>query len=140
MSTSQHKAKGFTLIELMIIVAIIGILAAIALPAYQNSVMNSRRSTATACLMEMAQLLERRYTTQTNYTVNAAQEAALESDLGCQNDLSPFYTFGAVVAPTTFTLTAVPRGAQLRDDDCETLQLTHQGTRGATGPNGAACW
>ena len=58
-----QRARGFTLIELMVVVAIIAILAAIAYPSYTNHVVKTRRAAATACVMEAAHFMERYYTT-----------------------------------------------------------------------------
>ena len=67
-----HTSKGFTLVEVMVVVAIIGILAAIAYPSYQDSVVKSKRGAAVSCLMEQVQFMERFYSTNLRYDQTTA--------------------------------------------------------------------
>lgn len=141
---------GFALIELMIVVAIIGILASIAYPSYLEQVRKSRRADATGALMGLAGAMERYYTENGNY-LKAAKE---EADTGSPRffpDKSPldgpdtFYTLKIQGASSdTYTLHAIPAGAQL-GDKCGTLTLTQDGTKnikdtGDTGPSVSDCW
>jgi type IV pilus assembly protein PilE len=119
---------GFTLIELMIVVAIIAVLAAIAVPSYQHSVIKSRRSAAAACMLTVGQYLERYYTTKLTY-VGAAMPAGQ-----CTDDLSDFYTLAlATPSATRYTVTATPKGAQLKDTKCGTLTIDQLGTKSVSG-------
>lgn len=132
--------KGFTLIELMIVVAIIGILAAIAYPSYQDSVRKSRRADARAVLLEAAQLMERRYTE--NLTAGYAGVALPTNLTQSPQQGAPFYVISFSATPTqaAFTLQAAPQGAQ-SSDKCGTLTLTNAGVKGqTTGKTVDECW
>lgn len=127
--TKRHS--GFTLIELMIVVAIVAILAAIAYPSYTRYVEQARRADGKAALLDAAQRLERCHT-QTNTYVDCAFAAASPDG---------FYAIAATVQePMTFTLTATPQGPQA-NSPCGTYSLTSNGTRAVTGSLGAdRCW
>lgn len=126
--------KGFTLLELMIVVAIVAILAAIATASYSQYVVKSRRAAAASCLLERAQLMERYYTTRLTY-VGAAAPAACEG-------LTNFYGVQFSGDPTAraYVIQAVPTTRQV-DAKCGTLSIDQRGTRGATGTDGPSkCW
>lgn len=135
--------RGFTLIELLIAVAVMAILAAIAMPSYQNSIRKARRMDARTALTTIAQLMER-YNTQNNTYVGAS--------LGTMGPPSvsgtiPFFTIsenGAYVLslgrPTAnqFTVTAIATGDQTADL-CTSFTLDQAGRRGPSGL-AAQCW
>jgi len=128
----QH---GFSLLELMIVVVVIAILAAVVYPNYRESVLKSRRGQAKADLVEMAQILERRHTVQNDY------RGALPS-LSDSSALA-HYTFGPeggfASGSQTFTLTATPTGGQA-EDVCGTLSLTNTGQKTPSPSTNPACW
>lgn len=133
----KNTQRAFSLIELMIVVAVIGILAAIAYPNYQEYLLKSRRAVATGCLLELAQFMERHYTTHMSYT------DAVLPDTACRTELAGFYSFGYAEALTasTYLLEAVPQGAQTADTVCASLRISHTGARSASGAGGVAvCW
>ena len=135
--TNKRLQTGFTLMELMIVVAIVGILAAVALPSYKDHVLRTRRVTAASCLMELAQQMERQYATGMSYVV--ALPAA-----SCRTDLTGFYTFAfATGEPTasTYKIEATPAGAQANDGKCATLSINHKGEKTESGTGTATeCW
>lgn len=132
------KQKGMTLIELMIVVVIIGIISAIAYPSYQSYVQKTRRTAAQGKMLELAQWMERAYTTQGVYpTATASLPLALRS----VPETAPFHyqITLSVAASTSYTLLATAAGSQA-DDECRNLTLTNTGTKGATGSSSTNCW
>jgi type IV pilus assembly protein PilE len=130
--TSLHaNHKGFTLIELVIAIAIVGILTAIAVPSYQSFIIKSNRKAAATCLMEQAQFAERYYTTNLTYVGLPAPAG------GCVADLSAAgrYTFPAPtgVAARTYSYTATAAGAQLEDTKCLNLSINQAGAKTISG-------
>ena len=140
-SSVAKKAIGFTLIELMIVVAIVGIIAAIAFPAYQSQVEKTRRTTAKSDLLELSQWMERRYSNGFDYrdtSVDPPVDPTLPFDQSPQEGTTAFYniSFDGNVDRDAYTLEAVPTGGQA-GDDCGTLTLDNQGAKGA---DEADCW
>lgn len=126
-----HPGFGFTLSEVTIVVAVVGLLAALAYPSYQRFIDASRRTDAMAALLEGAQRLERCFTLTNRYS-------------GCAvppESPSRHYAVAATLGADAYALVATPIGVQQRDAAlCASLALDHRGTRSATGPLGDACW
>jgi type IV pilus assembly protein PilE len=135
----MKKQKAFTLIELMVTVAIIGILASIAYPSYRDSVMKSRRADAQGALLAYANSMERYFTVNNTYlTVSSTVVAPTNAG-------TTYYTIAISTSPaataSTYTINATPIDAQATDI-CGTLTLTSTGAKGYTGTSGskALCW
>lgn len=146
----MHKklnGRGFTLIELMITVAIIAILASVAFPMYTSHIARGKRSAAQSFIQTLAnkqeqQLLNTRcyfnYPTDADCTPPAVTVPAEVS----QNYTVTVVASNAVGTPPTYTITAAPAGNQITADaKCGSLTLTNTGLKGATGTSGPdSCW
>lgn len=143
----NKSIQGFSLVELMMVVAIVGILAAIALPSYQDHVQKSRRQDAEAALMQFRQVMEKFYANRFTYE-KAAKDAANTGapaifpvstplDTAGQDGATKYYDLAIESATkTSFKLKATPTGSQA-SDACGTLTLQSNGTRGSGGTD---CW
>ncbi len=132
---AARRSRGFTLIELMIVVAVIAVIVAFAYPSYVDHVRKSRRAQAKADMVELAQLLERWHTVENTYEGFAApferspREAAADTEQ---------YQIGvAVDDANSFTITATPQRQQA-DDRCGTLTMNQAGVKTPDSP--PECW
>lgn len=139
----RRTATGFTLVELIIVVLIIAVLAAIAYPAYQDSVVKTRRGAAKSCLLESELFMQRFYTTNLRYDQTLAGVAVALPACAAGTDVTNHYNVTlAGLAARTYTLTATPQGLQaLKDTDCGTLSINQLGTKTKTGTETLDyCW
>jgi type IV pilus assembly protein PilE len=116
----RAQARGFTLIELMIVVVVVVIIAAVALPSYFGSIRKSRRADAITALNQIAQAQERWRANNTTYTT-----VLTSAGLNVPDPSSGYYTLAVSGASGTgYTATATAAGAQLKDTKCTSLTLT----------------
>jgi type IV pilus assembly protein PilE len=141
-SVRQHS-HGFTLVELMIVVAIIAILAAIAIPNYLKQIQQSRRTSAKTALLDVSSREERYYAVNNSYTtlanlgynnVNAA--GALEIPSASEDYYNVTVTLAT--SPVGYTVSAAPQGNQ-SNDGCGTYTLTNLGVQSDNG-TATNCW
>ena len=131
----SRRAGGFTLVELVVAVAIIGVLSAIAVPSYMSYTERTHRSAAKAILVETAQFMERHYTNNNTY-VGGALVSAVSPKGATGSAVRYNITFSAGPAASTFTLQAAPAGRQT-SDECGTMTLSNTGAQTAAV---AGCW
>lgn len=131
----QRSARGFTLIEVMIVVVVVGILSAIALPSYQQYLRRGARSEAQAHMMNIA-------ARQAQFLIDNRAYADSQAALGLSTPASIAEKYTITIdppdaAPPAFTVRAVPIGRQA-SDTCGTLTLTSAGSKSASGTG--TCW
>ncbi len=132
----MRKSRGFTLIEVMVVAAIIALLASIAYPSYNNYVLRTRRAEGKEFLMRVAAAQERYFTTMNRY--------GSLSDVGFASNTSEngYYAITATLANSdqTYSLQAAPAGGQT-SDQCGDLSLTNTGAKSFSGAeSNGRCW
>ena len=142
----MNKQTGFTLIELMIVVAVIAILSSVAYTSYQKSVIKSNRAEAKADLNLVAGRLQGCYSMYGDYVTSVCDVYVKMSSSVITSTGRGYYTVDLVSATTTaYTLKAVPiKTPQTKDKECKELQLAHTGARSAKNSANAdstsVCW
>ncbi len=132
------QVRGFTLIELMVTVAVVAILAAVAYPSYTDQVRKSRRAQAKADMVEYAQMAERSHTTNNTYA-NFRFSNGTTSIQSPREGGTARYTISIQAAQGTFTLTAVPQGTQAKDK-CGTMTVNQANVKTPSASAVAGCW
>jgi type IV pilus assembly protein PilE len=139
---STSAESGFTLIELMVTVAILGIVATIATTSYTSQIQKSRRTDARSAVLDLAGREEKLFSTTNAYSAAA-------TDLGYANWTTPigsgYYTISVAVnapaSPPAYTITATATGIQQADKQCTSLIIDQTGNQTSTGTATAStCW
>jgi type IV pilus assembly protein PilE len=145
LESRKHASSGFTLIELMVTVAIVTILATIAVTSYTSQVRKSRRTEAKSALLDLAGREERLFSTTNTYSGDEAflGYATVSTPMTNMNFGNGYYQLTAVATATTYTLTATPvaGNSQAGDTTCGSFTLNQLGVQGVTGTGTvASCW
>ena len=146
---SPDRQSGFSLLELMIVVAIIAIITAFAYPSYMQFVVDAKRTMATSALMQVADRQQQFFMDNKRYTDDLTNLGFQASPLVIDNEGKSvvsghgdsIYSIAlSNVTATTYTATASPQKAQAeRDTQCASLTMTQAGAKGHTG-SGSDCW
>lgn len=133
----MKHSKGFSLIELLIVVVIIGILSSVALGYYRSNVIASNRTEGRSALQTAAGTLEKCRSLYGSYSNANCNYADFTSETGLYD-----ITEDGTITASSFTLTATPvaGGRQADDGDCTSMTLTNTGIKGGAGANSAECW
>lgn len=147
----RRYQRGVSLLELMVVVAIVAILGSIAIPSYRNYVMRAQRSDATAALLRLAAAEEKFYLQNNTYTTDATPTGLnlvpaatnLDSERGWYR-ITLAAGSGGLTQDFVATATALSTGPQFKDTDCRAFTVNQNGLKGATKSSGtdntAACW
>ncbi len=143
------QQRGFSLLELMIVVAIIAIISAIAYPSYMEFVVTAKRTTASSALLQVADKQQQFFMDNKSYTndltnLGFAANPLIINDEGesvASGDSDSIYSISlSNVTATTYTATAAPQKVQAdRDSECASFTITQAGAKGHTG-TGDDCW
>jgi type IV pilus assembly protein PilE len=141
----RRLTGGFSLIELMVAIAIVGVLAAIAVPSYRTYVLQAHRTDAVRTLTSYRQALERCYSQNFTY-VNAVTTPCPAATGAATTSPNGYYnvTFTVTAAPPAYTILATATGTQVKDTNCASMQVTSAGAQTALNSAGAdstqICW
>jgi type IV pilus assembly protein PilE len=149
---NRRITSGFTLIELMIVVAIVGLLVTLSIPSYRSHIARSNRAAAQAQLMQAAQYMHRFYAANDNYSIDRGGGTTVDKVMPANLQISPQGAAAALyqlswkgydfTQTNTFTLTMVPvTGQSMANDPCGSFTITQTGLKGVTGSwTVAQCW
>lgn len=149
---TSKTEKGFTLIELMIVIVVVGILFFVAIPTYQQYVLKSNRSVARGKLLDVVARMEQYFSNNRIYIEDLGElgygsvdgdgdvGVASNSNLVAPTSADAVYEIEATVIagpPATFSISAIPKNVQVKDTECGTFTISSDGDRSAAGSN---CW
>jgi type IV pilus assembly protein PilE len=143
LESRKHRSFGFSLLELMVTVAVISILATIAVTSYSSQIQKSRRTEAKSALLDLAGREERLFSTTSAYSSDefVLGYAAASTPMTNMPFGNGYYQLTAVSAGATYTLTATAVGSQANDTACGNFTLNQLGVQGVTGTSTVAtCW
>lgn len=138
----RTQQSGFSLIELMIVIVILGVLMAIAIPNYNGYLERTRRTDARGALLEIASAQERIYFERNQYTSAIADVWSYqEGGVSVSNEGHYVLSVVLTAADTNrFTATATAQDKQAGDADCATFSIDETGLKAATGDDPSGCW
>lgn len=148
------NARGFTLIELMIVVAIVAILAAVAVPSYQSSIRKTNRQDAREALLDFAARQEKYRLANSKYAIPGEYKTELGyasassfTTPGGNYSITPSKNFCPLTDNSCYAMVATTIGSQASDTSCKFLALLSDGRRGSAGATGGwkfgandTCW
>jgi type IV pilus assembly protein PilE len=129
----MKRHSGITLVELLVVVTIIGIIAAVAVPSYRNQTLRANRTEAKTVLQQATQVLEKCFTRTRSYATCAAQVAT-------GNTPGRLYNIRLETTATTYTVSADAINGQTADTSCGTLSINQMGARTPAAPDPNRCW
>ncbi len=144
-STAAKQQHGFTLLELMIVVAIVGIIAAIAYPSYQRQLQDTRRADCSGALVGLGNAMERFYSVNGSYLgaaaggANTGAPAVFSTSCPIDGNTATYNITIQAATTSTYTLNAAPTGVQT-DDKCGTLSYSNTGVKGVVGADAGVTW
>ncbi len=131
------RGRGFTLIEMLIVVVVFGVLVSIAVPTYLNSIRKSRRTEAKSALLDLAAREERWYTINNTYVATGLQ-LGYTTNFPINLDTKPYYTMTVAQTASTYTLTATAENDQT-NDACGNYTLDNYGNQ-TNSTSATGCW
>jgi type IV pilus assembly protein PilE len=138
---TRASSAGFTLIELMIAVAVVAILGTLAMASYRTQIMKSRRTDARSAILDMAGREEKLFSLINAYSDTGADLGYTALPVNIDNYYSVSVTINAPTNPPSYSIVATAIGSQANDTACATLSIDQLGNQTATpAANASTCW